>query len=63
MRYIAYIDFFHTSKARYELKMALRHIWRVNEKAIRGFINIPLDDLSQINLRHNNITSNTNTVV
>ncbi len=36
----------HTCKVRYELKMALRHIWRVNEKTIRGFINIPLDALS-----------------
>ena len=46
----------HTSKARYELKVVLLHHWRVNVKTIGGFINIPLADLSHINLRHNNIT-------
>ncbi len=47
----------HTSKARYELKVKLLHLWRVNVKATCGFINIPLADfLSHINLRHNNIT-------
>ncbi len=46
----------HTSKARYELKGVLLHLWRVNAKTIRGFINIPFADLSHINLRHNNIT-------
>jgi hypothetical protein len=29
---------------------------KVNVKTIGGFINIPLADLSHINLRHNNIT-------
>jgi hypothetical protein len=46
---------FHTSKARYEL-MVLLYLWRVNVNTIRGFINIPLADLSHRNLRHNNIT-------
>jgi hypothetical protein len=46
----------HTSKARYELKVVLLHLWRVNVKTIGGFINSPLSDLSRINLRHNNIT-------
>jgi hypothetical protein len=45
----------HTSKARYELKMVLLHLWRVNVKTIGGFINIPLVDLSHINMRYNNI--------
>jgi hypothetical protein len=31
----------HTSKARYALKVVLLHLWRVNIKTIRGFINIP----------------------
>jgi hypothetical protein len=35
---------FHTSKARYELKVVLLHLWRVNFKTIREFINIPLAD-------------------
>jgi hypothetical protein len=52
----------HTSKARYELQVVLLHLWRLNVKTVRGFINISLADLSKINLRHNNITSNTNTV-
>jgi hypothetical protein len=47
----------HTSKAGYELKVVLHlHLWRVNVKTIGGFINIPLVDLSHLNLRHNNIT-------
>jgi hypothetical protein len=46
----------HTSKARYKVKAVLLHIWRVNVKTIRGFISIPLADLSHLNLRHNNIT-------
>jgi hypothetical protein len=45
-----------TSKAGYELKVVLLHLWRVNVKTFRGFINIPLADLSHINLRYNNIT-------
>ncbi len=36
----------HTSKARYELKVALLHFWRENMKTIPGFINIKLADLS-----------------
>jgi hypothetical protein len=47
----------HISKARSELKVALLHLWRVNAKTIRGFINISLADLSHINLlRNDNIT-------
>jgi hypothetical protein len=46
----------HTSKAGYELKVALLHLWRVIVKMISGFVNIPLADLSHINLRDNNIT-------
>jgi hypothetical protein len=46
----------HTSKASYELKVVLLHLWRENVKTIRGFINIPLADLPHINLRRNNIT-------
>jgi hypothetical protein len=34
----------HTSKARYELKVILLHLWCINVKAIGGFINIPLAD-------------------
>ena len=34
----------HTRKARYELKMLLLHLWRINVKAIGGFINIPFAD-------------------
>jgi hypothetical protein len=39
----------HSSKARYELKVVLFHLWLVNVKTIRGFINFPLADLSHIN--------------
>ncbi len=46
----------HNSKARYELKVVLLDLWRVNVKTIGGFIDIPLADLPHINLRHNNIT-------
>jgi hypothetical protein len=42
--------------------MVLLRLWRVNVKTIPGFINIPLADLSWINMRHNNITNSTNTV-
>jgi hypothetical protein len=38
----------HASKARYELKVVLLHLWRINVKPIGGFINIPLVDLSHI---------------
>jgi hypothetical protein len=36
----------HTSKARYERQVVLLHVhlWRVNVKTIRGFINIQLAD-------------------
>ncbi len=34
----------HTYKARYELKVVLLHLWRVNVKSNGGFINIPLAD-------------------
>jgi hypothetical protein len=46
----------HTRKARSEWKVVLLYLWRVNVKTIRGFINIPLADLSNIKFRHNNIT-------
>ncbi len=46
----------HTSTARYELKVVLLHLWGVNVKAIGGFINITLTDLSHKILRHNNFT-------
>jgi hypothetical protein len=48
----------HASKARYELKVALLHLWRVNIKMMSEFVNIPLADLQYhiVNLRHNNIT-------
>jgi hypothetical protein len=46
----------HTSRARYELKVVLLHLWRVNVTTIGGFINIPLADLSRKNLRHKKIT-------
>ncbi len=35
----------HTSKARYELKVVLLYLWRVNVETICGFINILLVDL------------------
>jgi hypothetical protein len=34
----------HTNKAKYELKVVILHLWRVNVKTIGGFINIPLTD-------------------
>ncbi len=34
----------HTSKARYQLKVVLLHLWRVNVKMIGEFINIPFAD-------------------
>jgi hypothetical protein len=34
----------HTSKARYELKLVLLHLWRVNVKTTSRFIHIPLAD-------------------
>jgi hypothetical protein len=34
----------HTSKARYDLKVVLLHLWRVSFKTIGGFINMPLAD-------------------
>jgi hypothetical protein len=37
-----------TSKARFELKVVLLHLWRVNVKTILRFINVPLADLSHI---------------
>ncbi len=46
----------HTSNASYEPKVGLLHLWRLNIKTIRGFINIPLADLSHVNLLHTNIT-------
>jgi hypothetical protein len=46
----------YTSRARYELKVVLLHLWHVNVKTIGVFINITLADLSHNNLRHNNIT-------
>jgi hypothetical protein len=35
---------FDLQPARYELKVVLLHLWRVNVKTIGGFINIPLAD-------------------
>jgi hypothetical protein len=41
MRYNAYTVFdLHTSKARYELKVVLLHLWRVNVKTIGRFFNV-----------------------
>jgi hypothetical protein len=34
----------HTSKARYEQRVVLLHLRRVNVKTIGGFINVPLAD-------------------
>ncbi len=34
----------HTRKVSKELKVILFHLWRVNPKTTRGFINIPLED-------------------
>ncbi len=62
MRYIAYCIDLHTSKARYELKLVLLHLWRVNVKTILGFTHIKSVDYSLVNLRHNNITSATKIV-
>jgi hypothetical protein len=44
MKCNAYIFDLHTNKARYELKVVILHLWRVNVKTIGGFINIPLTD-------------------
>jgi hypothetical protein len=35
----------HTSKASYELKVVLLHLWCVNVKTIPEFISVPLADL------------------
>ncbi len=48
--YVLRIFDLHTGKARYELKVVLLHLWRVNVKTIRGLINIPLADLSYYKL-------------
>ncbi len=54
----------HTGKAIYKLKVVLLNFWRVNVKTIRGFMNIPLADLSHINLTiWYDTTTNTNTVL
>ncbi len=39
-----YIFDVHTSKASKILKVVLLHLWRINVKTTRGFINIPLED-------------------
>jgi hypothetical protein len=39
-----YVFDVHMSKVSKELKVVLLHLWRVNVKTTRGFINIPLDD-------------------
>jgi hypothetical protein len=44
-----------TSKASQRLKVVLLHLWRINVKTSRGFINIPLEDFLIDKLRHNNI--------
>jgi hypothetical protein len=36
--------YLHTSKVRYELKVVLLDLWRVNVKTIRGFIDILVAD-------------------
>ncbi len=56
------IFYVYTSETRYELKVVLPHLCRVNVKTIRGFINILLADFFIDKLRHNNITSCTDTV-
>jgi hypothetical protein len=38
------VDLHNTSKARYEQKRVLLHLWRVDVKTIGGFINISLAD-------------------
>jgi hypothetical protein len=64
--YIMCIFDLHISKAKYERKVVLLSLWRVNVKTIRGFIDISTQWFllisSYIKLRHNNITSGTNTV-
>ncbi len=46
MRYNAYGIFdLNVSKARYERKVVLLHLWRVNVKTIGGFIDITLAEL------------------
>ncbi len=37
-----------TSKASKELKVVLLHLWRVNVKTTRGFIDIPLVDFHTV---------------
>jgi hypothetical protein len=39
-RWMRYNVYLHTSKVRYELKVVLLHLWSVNVKTIRGFIDI-----------------------
>ncbi len=34
----------HTNKASKTLKVVLLHLWRINVKTTRGFLNIPLED-------------------
>jgi hypothetical protein len=55
---------FTTSKASKRLKVALLHLWRIIEKATRGFIAIPLEDFHiDKNCAIINITNCTNNVI
>jgi hypothetical protein len=57
-----YVFDVHTCKVSKELKMELLHLWRIIVKTTRGFINIPLEIFTYIQLRHNNITNCTNNI-
>ncbi len=39
-----YVFYVYTSKASKRLKMVLLHLWRINVRTTRGFINIPLEE-------------------
>jgi hypothetical protein len=45
----------HISKARYDLKMVLLHLWRVNVKTTGGFIYISLENKKTISLEDFNM--------
>jgi hypothetical protein len=52
-----YVFDVHTSKVSKALKVVLFHLWRVNVKTTRGFINIPLEDFHIGKNRAINITN------
>ncbi len=54
-----YVFDVHSSEASKRLKMGLLHLWRINVNTTGGFVNIPVEDFTWLNSRHNNITNST----